>query len=155
MSVQNNLLNKYIINQFNYSDYKTMVEIFINLIETLQMKLQENALGIKMTSNYNLAIPGHSSRNINSKIETFLIKNYNTEYKIKSCITKFVDAYNKLNYSEKIIFYYTFFKNYKDENILDELKLTSFDLNKIRKSAVIKFSLILGFDKLVDQVLCK
>lgn len=155
MSETNNILNKYIINQFNYADYRTMVEIFINLIETLEMKLDQSSSSIQLTSNYGMIFNGSDCKSTTSKIETFLIANYNTEYKIRGCMTKFVGAYNKLNNYEKEIFYYTFFKNTKDQIIIDTLGISNFDLNRVRKSAVIKFSLLLGFDKIINDVLSK
>ena len=53
---------------------------------------------------------------------------------------------------EKKIFYNTFIDKSKDEFIISKFNLCSKELNKIRKSAVIKFSLYLGFDKIINQV---
>ena len=149
----NDYLKKYIVDQFDYLEYKKLVEIFINLIETLQITIGDYETGISITSNYELNYSGYSNKLSNSKIESFIIKDYNTECKAKICIKKFTIAFNRLNDNEKKIFYSTFIDKTKDEIIISEFNLCSKDLNKIRKSAVIKFSLYLGFDKIINQVL--
>ena len=133
-------------------EYKKLVEIFINLIETLQITIGDYETGISITPNYELNYSGYSNKLSNSKIESFIIKDYNTECKAKICIKKFTIAFNRLNDNEKKIFYSTFIDKTKDEIIISEFNLCSKDLNKIRKSAVIKFSLYLGFDKIINQV---
>lgn len=149
----NDYLKKYILDQFDYVSYKRLVEIFINLIETLQITVGDYETGISITPNYELNYNGYSSRVTSSKIESFIIKDYNTECKAKLCIKKFTIAFNRLNDLEKKIFYSTFIEKNKDELILSEFNLCSKELNKIRKSGVIKFSLYLGFDKIINQVI--
>lgn len=148
----NDYLKKYIVDQFDYVSYKKLVEIFINLIETLQITIGDFETGISITPSYEMNYSGYSSKIPNSKIESFIIKDYNTECKAKICIKKFTVAFNRLNELEKKVFYNTFIDKNKDEIIISELNLCSKDLNKIRKSAVIKFSLYLGFDKIIKQV---
>lgn len=148
----NDYLKKYIVDQFDYVSYKRLVEIFINLIETLQITIGDYETGISITPSYELNYSGYSSKLPNSKIESFIIRDYNTEVKAKACIKKFTIAFNKLNDLEKKIFYNTFIDKIKDELIISDFHICSKDLNKIRKSAVIKFSLYLGFDKIINQV---
>ena len=74
---------------------------------------------------------GYSGKLTNSKIESFLIRDYNTELKAKACIKKYTNAFNKLNDQEKLIFYKTFIEDVKDEIILEECGMCSNDLNKM------------------------
>ena len=142
----NDYLKQYIVEQFDYISYKKLVEIFINLIETLQITIGDYETGISITPNYELNYSSYSGKLPNSKIESFIIRDYNNECKAKACIKKFTIAFNKLNDMEKKIFYNTFIDKSKDEFIISKFNLCSKELNKIRKSAVIKFSLYLGFD---------
>ena len=153
MSNKNDFMNKYIVDQFNYPDYRKLIEIFINLIDTLQISIGDYESGISITPSYNMNYSGYSGKLTNSKIESFLIRDYNTELNAKACIKKYTNAFNKLNDQEKLIFYKTFIEDVKDEIILEECGMCSNDLNKIRKSAVIRFSLHLGFDKIIDKVI--
>lgn len=152
MDNKNDFLNKYIIDQFNYATYKKIVEIFINLINTLQISVGDYETGISITPKYEMDYAGFHGRVVNSKIESFLIRDYNTEWKAKSCIKKYTCAFNSLNKLEKVIFYKTFIIKEKDEIIMLDYRICNKELNKVRKSAVIKFSLYLGFDKIIDKV---
>ena len=156
MGDKNGLLTKYICNQFDYINLKKMVEIFLNMIKVLQMRLKENNNCFQITANYDLVCQGSSNVFLNtSKIESLMIKNYNTEEKIKECIDKFIYGYNQLNHEEKIVFYYTFFTLNTNDLLKDKLNISTSDIYLIRKSAVIKFSLILGLDSLTHIVLDK
>ena len=104
MSNKNDFMNKYIVDQFNYPDYRKLIEIFINLIDTLQISIGDYESGISITPSYNMNYSGYSGKLTNSKIESFLIRDYNTELKAKACIKKYTNAFNKLNDQEKLIF---------------------------------------------------
>lgn len=152
MNNKNDFLNKYIMDQFNYASYRRIVEIFINLIETLQLSIGDYETGISITSKYEMNYAGFHGKITSSKIESFLIKDYNTEWKAKSCIKKYTCAFNNLNDIEKVIFYKTFILKEKDDAIISSFNICNKELNKIRKSAVIKFSLFLGFDKIIHKL---
>ena len=152
MNNKNDFLNKYIMDQFNYASYRRIVEIFINLIETLQLSIGDYEMGISITPKYEMNYAGFHGKIAGSKIESFLIKDYNTEWKAKSCIKKYTCAFNNLNHMEKVIFYKTFILKEKDDAIISSFNICNKELNKIRKSAVIKFSLFLGFDKIIHKI---
>lgn len=152
MNQKNDLLKNFIINQFNYASYRRLVEIFINLIQTLQISIGDYENGISITPKYEMDYSGFHGKIANSKIESFLIKDYDTEWKVKICIKKYTYAFNNLNDIEKEIFYKTFILDEKDEIIIAESNINNKDLNRVRKSAVIKFSLYLGFDKIINKV---
>ena len=67
---------------------------------------------------------------------------------MKECISKYLYAYKTLNEMEKKVFIKYFLENKSDYEIIIELDTYSNLLNRIKKSAVVRFSLILGFDKL-------
>lgn len=152
MNNNNEILNKYIADQFDYGSYRKIVEIFINLIETLLLTIGDYETGISITPKYEMDYAGFHGKLTNSKIESFLIKDYNTEQKVKACIKKYTYAFNKLNDIEKQIFYKTFVIKEKDSILKEEYEICNNELNKIRKSAVIKFSLYLGFDKIIHKL---
>ena len=153
MNNENDFLNKYIADQFDYTKYRKIVEIFINLIETLLMTIGDYENSIRITPKYEMDYTGFQGKLTSSKIESFLIKDYNTELKARACIKKFTYGFNKLNIFEKEIFYKTFISKEKDSTLKKEYKMCNNELNKIRKSAVIKFALYLGLDKLVNKIL--
>ena len=62
----NDYLKKYIVDQFDYLEYKKLVEIFINLIETLQITIGDYETGISITPNYELTYSGYSNKLSNS-----------------------------------------------------------------------------------------
>lgn len=46
----NDYLKQYIVEQFDYISYKKLVEIFINLIETLQITIGDYETGINFVN---------------------------------------------------------------------------------------------------------
>jgi ArpU family phage transcriptional regulator len=87
----------------------------------------------------------------NSKIESFVIKKYDNKVKMEDCVLQYPMAFNELNEEERQVFLKTFVERKKDIEIIEELRIHSVKLNTIRKSAIVRFSIKLGFDKYVKN----
>lgn len=144
--MENDVLNDYVVKQFNYSKFREMVITFLSLIDVMKFMISDyNAITI--TPSYEMKCNCFVG-NTTSKIESFIIQQYNTEEKLKECLTKYSIAFNMLNEIEKKVFVKSFIEKLKDSITCMELDIHTVLLLKIRKSAVIKFALALGFDKI-------
>ena len=137
----------YIVNQFPIDKYVEMIFAFLSLIESFEKIIDNEDYYIRITPKYELKI-GSYQIPTSSKVESFIISKYDNEDKMKECISKYLYAYKTLNEMEKKVFIKYFLENKSDYEIIIELDTYSNLLNRIKKSAVVRFSLILGFDKL-------
>ena len=157
MSFSNNneLLDKNYCKQFNYNKLLKMIKIFISLIRNLQLELGDLD-SIKITPKYEMRYNNFVSSATNSSIESFLIKDYNTEEQIHKCISMFVKAFNNLSNVEKEVFYKVILQNEKESFInLEHYYKVPFqrDISHIKQSAIIKFATYLRFHRMIDKVL--
>ena len=146
----NDLLNEYVVNQFPIKKFSEMIKACIGIVETFELILDDKDYYICYTSHYGIKI-GTSQRSTGSKVETFNIKKYDNAPKMKEFILKYYNAFDSLSFCEKQVFKETFINNTKDVVILEKLGLYNDLLSAIRKSAIVRFSLILGFDKFVNE----
>ena len=141
------LLNERFMMYHDDKTYKEMIEVFISLIRCLQMELGD-INSIKITQSYEMKFSDFTMP-IGSKILTFLIKDYDTEQKIKECISKYTIAYNNLSKVEKEIFNSLFFDS--EDNVCYIMHPR--DYKVARKSTIVKFATSLGFHRIKDEFL--
>lgn len=147
---QNHYLSKFVIKQFDLNKFKKMIKALISLVDNFQMVLDMEDYYIKMTSNYEIKVGG-TSKPTNSKIESFVVKKYDTEEKREQLILKYKVAFNSLNEMERKVFYAVFIENKTTIDICEDLIVYPDKLSTIKKSAIVRFALKLGFEKFVDQ----
>ena len=147
---QNQYLSKFIIKQFDVNKFKKMIKVFLSLVDNFQMVLDLEDYYIKMTSNYEIRVGG-SSRPTHSKVESFVVKKYDTIEKKQQLLLKYKLAFNCLNELERKVFYAVFVENKTTIDICEDLIVYPDKLNIIKKSAIVRFALKLGFDKFIDQ----
>lgn len=136
----------FVVNQFPIDKFKEMIFAYLDLIESFESILSDDNYYIRITPKYELKL-GATRMPTSSKIESFIINKYDNKDKMEDCILKFPVAFNNLNKEEQRVFVETFIHNKKDVEINEQLGLHSVLLNTIRKSAIVRFSLVLGFDK--------
>lgn len=151
---KNELLEKDYIAYFDCDKLAKMIKIFISMIRGMELELG-NVESIKITSSYEMKY-SEFVKPSNSGIESFWINDYDTDQKLKECISMYTLAFNNLSLVEKEIFYKTFILKEKDNS----LTLTTYykiplqrDITYIRKSAIVKFSNSLRFNRIMDSVL--
>ena len=99
-----------------------------------------------------MKITGYSSvRNVSSKVESFVIHKYDTEDKLKELVYKYSKAYNTMTKIERELFTKIFINKEKKTYIMEDLGLYQYQFDPIKKSAIVKFCLVLGLDKYVDK----
>lgn len=150
----NELYDKEYLEFYDCNKLAKMIKIYLSLIKTMQLELGD-INSIKITPSYELKYSDFV-KPTNSGIESFWINDYENEIKLKECISKYTIAFNLLCPVEKEIFRKTFVEKEKDSNI----ELSSFyrdtyqrDIRYIRKSAIVKFSSYLKFNRLMDKIL--
>lgn len=147
--VKYDYLGEFVVNQFPIDKFNKMIVAYLNIVEAFQLMLADQDYYINFTQKFEMKI-GSSKRPTNSKIESFLINKYDNKVKMEECILKYFVAFNNLNEMERKVFVETFIKNKKDIEILDKLGLYATLLNTIRKSAIVRFSLNLGFEHFIQ-----
>ena len=78
-----------------------------------------------------------------------LIKLYDQEPKKREFIDKYFKALESLDKTERKIIIYTFINCISYEEMCEKLELSTQTVNKIKKSAIVRFALKLGLDKFV------
>ena len=142
-------LSDFIIKQFDVKKFKKMIKAFLNLIDNFQLMIDSEEYQIKFTSNYEIRVGGNK-KPTSSKIESFIYSKYDTIEKMEQLLLKYKVAFNSLNDTERRIFIAVFINNLTINDLCEDFITYPDKLSKIRKSAIIKFSLKLGFDKFVD-----
>lgn len=144
----NNVLTDDVIKQFDYASIKKNIINFISSIDLLCFKLKKLEKP-KITPNYEIKY-SFGVPVANSKIESFVLNKIYLENQIEEIISKYVNAINSLNKMEREVFIKTYLYETKDEIICYEMNIIFHKLLQIRKSASIKFNLILDLDKIYD-----
>lgn len=142
-------LSDFVANQYPIETLKTIIFAVLDIVENFIIELgEENYITTSSTCRYD-EIVGTSQRNTSSKIESICIRHMNTEPQMKDFIRKYGEALNSLNREEKQVFVYTFIKKENNITILTDLKMHSVQLNTIRKSAIVRFSIKMGLEKFI------
>jgi len=145
----NQYLSNFIVNQFNVKKFQKMIKAFLNLVENFQVLIDADDYYIKITPTYEIKVGG-SKKPTSSKIESFVFNQYNTIEKQKELLLKFKNALNSLNEIERKVFVSIFINNLTTADLCEDLIIYPDKLNVIKKSAIVKFCLKLGFDKFMD-----
>ena len=149
----NKLLEQYVINQYNMKKIEDVVRIFIDLVSTSQMILANKDYYIKITPSYEMKLSGYCSViNSGSKIESFLISDYNSKEKQLEVIEKCVFAYNQLSSVEREFFKRYYYDNQQRDDIQRDMLLYNIAYDHLKKSSTLKFALILGLNKFVNVI---
>lgn len=147
---QKHYLSNFIIKQFDVVKFKKMIKVFLSLVENFQIVLDEEEYYIKLTPSYEIRVGG-ASKPTHSKVESFVIKQYDTAEKKQQLILKYKLAFNCLNDLERKVFYAVFLEHKTTIDICEDLIVYPDKLNYVKKSAIVRFALKLGFDKFIDQ----
>ena len=143
-------MTDYVTNQFPIVKFKEMIFAYLNIVELFQVMLNDKDYYIRITPTYELRTSS-GKLPTNSKIESFVIKKYDNKVKMEDCVLQYPMAFFELNEEERQVFLKTFVERKKDIEIIEELRIHSVKLNTIRKSAIVRFSIKLGFDKYVKN----
>ncbi len=147
------ILNKYVVDQYDMRKIEEVVRIFIDLVSTSQMILANKDYYIRITPSYEMRTNSYNSiMNCSSKIESFLINDYNTKEKQQEIIDKCVYAFNQLTIMEREFFKRYYYDGETREDIQKEMLLYNNVYNDIRKSCTLKFALILGLNNFVNVI---
>lgn len=145
-------LTDFIANQYPIEKFKEIIFITLDIVDNFLLTL-ENGFEYNSTS---IASYGEKycspNRNINSKVESILIKNMQTEEKMTQFLESYFNAYHSLNNYEKDIFDATFIDRLTDIEIIEKYKTHSKQIRVVRKSAIVRFCLKAGLDKFVDKL---
>ena len=142
-------VSDFIIKQFDIKKFKKMIKAFLNLVDNFQMIIDSEEYQIRFTPNYELRFGGNR-KPTTSKVESFVYSKYDTIEKKEQLLLKYKLAFNSLNEAERKMFIAVFINNLTINDLCEDFITYPDKLSKIRKSAIIKFSLKLGFDKFVD-----
>lgn len=147
---QKHFLSDFVIRQFDIKTFKEMIHAFISLIDNFQRIIDKEEYYIKLTPNYEVRVGGNL-KPTHSKVESFIFKKYDEEWKMEQLLLKFKVAFNSLNEAERKVFIATFVDKKTNLDLCEEI-ITYYDkITIIRKSAIVRFCLKLGFEKLVDE----
>lgn len=150
----NKLFDKNYLALYDCDKLAKMIKIFLSLISTMQLELGD-VESIKITPTYEMKYSDFVAPST-SGIESFLINDYENDLKLKECISKYSMAFNKLSLVEKEVFIKTFIE--KEKDLFMDLKTfyrdaSQRDITLIRKSAIVKFSCCLRFNRIMDKVI--
>lgn len=145
---KNAFLQKDFMCQFNIDKLNKMIKVFISLIKTMQLELGD-LNSIKITPSYEMRYSGFIQPS-SSKIESFMLKDYDNEIKLRECISKFQEAFNCLGKIEREWFIKYYIKNEKNSNmnINDVVEYQPREFVNLRWSAIVKFATYLKFHRL-------
>lgn len=142
-------LSEEVSKQYPIEKFKGLIINVIDIVENFIIELgDENKYNSSSTARYEECIGSHQF-STSSKIESMLIRLYDQEPKKREFIDKYFKALESLNNMEKKIFISTFIRYSIVEEICEENQMSSKTVNRIKKSAIIRFSLKLGLDKFV------
>ena len=135
--------------QYPIDELKGFIINVIDIVENFILELgDENKYNSSSTAKYEECMGSHQFCTT-SKIESMLIRLYDQEPKKREFIDKYFKALESLNIMEKKIFIATFIRCSLVEEICEDNQISSKTVNRIKKSAIIRFSLKLGLDKFV------
>lgn len=142
-------LSSFIVKQFDITKYRAITIAFLEITDTFETMLNNEYYKIHFDSSGYLKIGGAKKPSTN-KMESMLIRDFQTKEKMQEVLLKYKMAFNSLNEDEKEVFKCSFIDHLKDFDICDELCIYQKKLIQIRNSAIIRFCLFLGLDKFID-----
>lgn len=146
------ILSDFIINQYDIEKMEELTIAFINLVETALIKLTDDDYDIKITPSYEMKVIGNPIISSSSKIESFLISKYDNDDKLKELLYKYSKSFNNMTIAEREIITKVYIKDEKKTNVMLDMNLHQYQFDSIRKSAIVKFCLVLGIDKYVEVI---
>ena len=147
------LLSDFITSQYNIRKLEEVTKAFLELIDTVILILADDSYNIKITPSYELKITGYSNvRNVSSKVESFIIHKYDSEEKLKDLVFKYSKLFNSMTKLERELFTKLFINKEKKTYIMQDMGLYQYQFDPIKKSAVVKFCLVLGLDKYINAI---
>lgn len=150
--MKDRILSDFIINQYDIVKLEELTEAFISLVETALIKLTDDDYDIRITQSYEMKIIGNPIVSFSSKIESFLISKYDKDDKLKELLYKYSKSFNNMTISERELFTKVYIKNEKKTNVMMDMGLYQYQFDSIRKSAVVKFCLVLGLDNYTEVI---
>ena len=147
------LLSDFITSQYNIRKLEEVTKAFLELIDTVILILADDSYNIKITPSYELKITGYSNvRNVSSKVESFIINKYDSEEKLKDLVFKYSKSFNSMTKLERELFTKLFINKETKTYIMQDMRLYQYQFDPIKKSAVVKFCLVLGLDKYINAI---
>jgi len=147
------ILSNFITNQYDIKKLEEVTKTFLELIDAVILILADESYNIKITPSYELKITGYSSsRNVTSKVESFIIHKYDSEEKLKDLVYKYSKSFNGMTKLERVLFTKIFINKEKKTRIMEDMGLYQYQFDPIKKSAIVKFCLVLGLDKYTNII---
>lgn len=143
-------LSPMVVNQYPLEELKELIFATLDIVENYLISLNyDNVLDLTSHNKYKELIGGFAKGFNPNKIISLIIKVNETKSKMEDFLNSYYYAIQTLEPLEREVFIYSFIKRYDSLEILEKLKLHSVQLTEIRKSAIVRFSLRLGLDKLL------
>ena len=146
------LLSNFITEQYNIGKLEELIIAFFQLIDTVELKLADEDYYIKITQKYEMRFTGSPIVINSSKVESFLIEKYDTEEKLKELLFKCSKSFNCMSKQEREFFSKIYIKLEKKSTVIDEMSLHQYQYEQLKRSAIVKFCLVLGLDKFVEVI---
>lgn len=142
-------LSEEVSKQYPIEKFKGLIINVIDIVENFIIELgDENKYNSSSTARYEECVGSHQF-STTSKIESMLIKIYDQEPKKRQFIDKYFKALESLDKTERRVIIYTFINCISYEEMCEKLELSTQTVNKIKKSAIVRFALKLGLDRFV------
>lgn len=142
-------MSEKISRQYPIEKFKGLIINVIEIVENFIIELgDEDKYDSSSTAKYDECIGTHQF-STSSKIESMLIRMYSEEDKKRQFIDKYFKALESLEKLERKVIIYTFIDCLEYDEICEKLGLCSQTVSKIKKSAIVRFSIKLGLDKFV------
>ena len=142
-------LSEEVSKQYPIEKFKGLIINVIDIVENFIIELgDENKYNSSSTARYEECVGSHQF-STTSKIESMLIKIYDQEPNKRQFIDKYFKALESLDKTERRVIIYTFINCISYEEMCEKLELSTQTVNKIKKSAIVRFALKLGLDKFV------
>lgn len=150
--MKENLLSNFITNQYNIGKLEEVIRAFLNLTETAIIILSNEDYNIKITSSYEMKLSSRTKFSTTSRVESFLISKYDSDDKLKELLYKYSKAFNTMAKPERELFSKYFIKGEKKSIVMRDMGIYQYQFDPIKKSAVVKFCLVLGLDKYTEVI---
>lgn len=142
-------LSEELTSQYPIEKYKKLILDVIDIVENFIIELgDESKYDSSSTAKYEECVGSHQF-STSSKIESMLIKMYDQEPKKREFIDKYFKVLKSLDKLERKAFICTFIKGMETEDLIEVLKLSDKPVRRIKKSAIVRFSIRLGLDKFI------
>ena len=145
-------LSDYVVKQYPIEAYKQLIKFAYEFADNFKLTLDEgfdydSSSGVPLDENM-----GFSKYRKKSKIESMCLKFYKDDTRMREFLDIFNNAHDFLNKEEQNILDATFDDKLSDVEIMDKYNVNSRYIGKVRKSAIIRFCLKSGLNKVVILV---